>query len=432
MDVQEIYKSKIKSAEDCVKLIEKGDRIYIGSLANTPPDFLFALDEAYEELEDVRMVACCMMYDMEWFTDPKYKGHLDYTTFFLMPPWERTYWSEGMIGVNSVSFSNLPKYLNDVFKVNVLAVGASPMDEEGYLWWGPNAVATNSIMQPHCDKIIVQICQDNPKSGGDVGGEKIHISEVTAIIDEPFDYIAIPASEVSDTDRKIAEYIIPEVTDGCTIQLGIGGLANAIGYGLEEKKDLSVFTEMITESMHHLAQKGVITGHITGGFALGSMELCEFTADNPQVSLRPIHKVCDAKAISEIDDIVSVNTCLMVDLTGQVASEAIGTKLIACTGGSTDFTKGASWAKNGKSFMCLASTRVVNGETISNIVMSFPPSTPTTIPRTDVMYIVTEYGIADIYNKSIGDRVKALIAVAHPDFRDELTRQAKEAKFIFD
>lgn len=430
MDVKSIYESKVKTADEAAAMIEDGDRLYMGSLADTPPDFLYSLDDRYEELKDVLVTSCSLVYDMEFMHDEKYDGHIQYCSFFLMPPWERNYLKQGEMEFNSVPFSKLPHYIEHVAKVNVLAIGVSPMDEDGYMWHGPNGIAMNSIPQPHCDKIIVQICEDMPKTFGE--NEKIHVSEVDAIIDDRFYFIHVPAAEVTDTDQKIADYIIPHIDDGSTIQLGIGGLANAIGYGLEEKKDLGVFTEMITESMVHLMKKGVINKKVYGGFTLGSEELSTYTAQNEQVELRPIHRICDLNLIGNIDNLISVNTCLMVDLTGQIASENIGNSFIACTGGSTDFVRGATRSKGGKSFMCLASTRELNGETISNIAFSFPPGTNVTISRSDVQYVVTEYGCVDLYARSVQDRVRAMISIAHPDFRDELWEQAKEFYYMKD
>jgi acyl-CoA hydrolase len=187
---------------------------------------------------------------------------------------------------------------------------------------------------------------------------------------------------------------------------------------------------MLTESMMYLTKKGVVTGKIVAGFALGSNDVYTFAGECPQVFLSPIYRVNRPEAVAKYDNFVSINSCLMADITGQVASEGIGTRLVSATGGASDYVRGATASKGGQSFICLPSTTEIKGEVTSNIVAALPPGTPVTVQRSDVQYIVTEYGIADVYHKSIQERIRALISVAHPDFRGELTAAAVGAKYI--
>jgi acyl-CoA hydrolase len=220
------------------------------------------------------------------------------------------------------------------------------------------------------------------------------------------------------------------IPDGATIQVGLGGLANAIGYGLESKKNLSVHTEMFTDSMVYLAKKGVVNGKVLAAFGLGSTELYEFVGEG-KVELAPISYVNNPFEIGKNDDFISINGSLMVDLTGQVCSESLGHDQYSSTGGQLDYVRGASVSKGGKSFICLASTvKNKDGSVKSTISLNLPAGEVVTTPRSDVMYVVTEYGIANLFNKPIRERAKELIAIAHPDFRAQLTAEAKAAGII--
>lgn len=433
MSWKETYQSKLTTAEDIASRIKDGDSVSISPLSATPPAILEAIEENYLNYKDVLLTSCALMYDMEFMNDPdKYKGHLEYITHFVMPPWERMYAPEMKIKYSSVTFSHIEEYFENYCACNVMITGASTPDDEGYMWFGPQGCGQNGHVMHLVDRVYVQTTPDMPKVGGEDGTfNKIHVDDVDAIVEEDFWVIPVPYSEPSDIEKKIADHILDEIDDGSTVQIGIGGVANAVGYGLENKKDLGCYTEMIGESTMHLIKTGAINKPVMGGFLLGNEELYEFGADPAnKISIRPVGHVCDSAHIGTIPNMISINTCLMTDLTGQVCSEAVGSRVVACTGGSNDFIRGALLSEGGKSFIAVPSTREVDGETISNIVATLPPYTPVTVPRTDVMYIVTEYGIADVYNKPVQDRIEALINVAHPDFRDELRKEAKEASLL--
>lgn len=222
------------------------------------------------------------------------------------------------------------------------------------------------------------------------------------------------------------------IEDNSTLQIGFGGLSNAVSYGLIGKViGCSVHTEMITESMMELSDKGVVTGRVVGGFSFGSQKLYEWTGANEFVECHPLSYVNNYSIIRDIKKFYSINATLMADLTGQITSEAVGTRQVSSVGGAGDFVRGASHSNGGKSFVCVSSSyQDKEGKRHSNIVFSLPPATPVTIPRQDIMYIVTEYGVADIFNLPIEERVKRMIAIAHPDFREELTEQAKKVGYI--
>ncbi|AGA68255.1 acetyl-CoA hydrolase [Desulfitobacterium dichloroeliminans LMG P-21439] len=430
MDVKSVYQSKLTTAAEAAKLIKSGDRVYVAPFTGIPIDILNAIVDRYEELDNVRLTGIFMTKPMPFLTDPKYLGHLEYCTYFVMPPVERAVAPYGLMEHSSVDFSKTLHFLKKVRKVKKLIAGVSTMDEEGYMYFGPHASSVNGAVADGAEQIIVQVNRNMPKiKGEDV---KIHVSQVDCIIEADYPIFSVPESEITELDQKIADYIIPLVRDGSTIQVGIGGLANAVSYGLQKRKNLRIYTEMISESMRRLIEVGAVdpNSKAIAGFVYGSNELYDWCANNEQIYLRQTNKTAQVNEIAKNDDFVSINTCLMVDLTGQVASEAVGTRVVAGMGGSSVYVRGATQAKGGQSFICLPSTSEVDGKLTSNIVFSFPPATPVTVQRSDVMNIVTEYGIADLYTQSVRERAKRLIAIAHPDFREELTAQAKAAKYI--
>jgi acyl-CoA hydrolase len=272
------------------------------------------------------------------------------------------------------------------------------------------------------DKIIVQVNRYQPRVNG--MEHRVHVSKVSCICEYDHPLAALAQGAPTDIDNRIADFVVPQIPDGATNQIGLGALSDAVGYKLAQKKNLSVHTEMFTDSMVELVKKGVINGKMVAGFGLGSEALYNFIGEG-KVELKPVRITNDPREIAKIDNIMSVNVTLMVDLTGQACSESIGFLQYSSTGGQADFVRGAAWAKGGKSFLCLPSTvKMKDGKVISSITAAFPPGAVVTTTRSDIMYVVTEYGIADLFCKPIKERVKALIAIAHPDFRDQLGREA--------
>lgn len=427
MDYRQEFQSKLITAEDAARKIKSNDRVFLSPVAGTPIDILEALTDRYKELENVELFSALLMYPMPFLIDPDYAGHIRYNTLFL-GPLERKVYPIGLITHDSVHFSSVDSYIKDVMRPDVSLIGVSPMDEEGYMYFGPMGVSACGCSARTSALKIVQVTSEIPRTRGD--DNKIHISDVDFIVEKDFPLAPLPEAPISDIDREIAKHIVPRIRDGSTLQVGLGGLSNAVAYSLENKKDLGVHTEMITESMMYLAKKGVINRKMVGGFALGSNDLYQYSAQNKNIYLAPIYEVNRYEDIYKYDNFVSINTCLMIDITGQIASEGVGTKSISSIGGASDFVRGASHSKGGQSFICVASTAELDGVVTSNIVFALPLGTIVTVNRADVQYVVTEYGIADLYNKPVHERVQALIAIAHPDFCAELEAQAREAGYI--
>lgn len=426
MSWRDEYNSKLVSIEEAALKIQSGDRAWFGACSAAPIQLLEAIGDRVDELENVDLLSGMALYPFKFLQSAKYIGRINYHTMFY-GGYAKPYFKVGNVNMNSAHLSKIDKVITE-FNPNVLLVDVSMPDEEGYMYYGPMGVAFNGIAADVADKIIVQINKYQPKVKGIK--HRLHVSEVNYICESDHQLPELPQPEVSETDKKIAEHILPMIPDGATIQIGLGGLANAVGYGLESKKDLSVHTEMLTDSMVHLAKKGVINGKMYAGLGLGSRELYEFVGEG-KVELAPIHIVNNPYEIGKNDNFISINACLMVDLTGQICSESVGFRQVSGTGGQLDYVRGAGLSKGGKSFVCLASTtKDKDGKLVSTINTVLPQGAAITTPRSDAMYIVTEYGIADVYNKPIKERVNALIAVAHPDFRDELRIEAIKVGLI--
>jgi acyl-CoA hydrolase len=427
MDWKKDYQSKLVSVQEAAAKVESGDRIFFGPCSAAPIQLMEALAARVNELKDVHVVTGLTLHPFEFLKSPEYIGRINYHTLFY-GPYERAFFKVGNVTVNSVNFSKAHWALKNYYKVNTLMADVSAPDEEGYLYYGPMGVALNGTAESIAKKIIVQVNKHQPRVKG--VEHRIHVKDVHYICELDHQLPALPQDPPTEIDEKIASFIVPQIPDGATIQLGVGSLANAIGYKLEHKKNLSVHTEMFTDSMMELAKKGVITGKMVASFGLGSNELYEFVGQG-RVELKPLRLVVDPFEIGKCDKLMSVNVTLMVDLTGQACSESIGFFQYSSTGGQSDFARGVSLSNGGKGFCCLPSTvKTKDGKVQSTISTALPPGAVVTTQRSDVMNIVTEYGIADLFCKPIPDRVKAMISIAHPDFREGLTKQAVEAGLI--
>jgi len=422
---REDYQNKLCSAAEAAQRVNSGDSIFAGGFSVMPHDFTEALAERKNELKDVNYHGILTPYCFK-ILNGEFKGHINYSTIFT-GPYERFKTGEGNVDQLSVHLGELDRYLAERVKPNVLAINVSEPDQHGYMTFGPCGGMGLHTAKELATTIIVTVQKSQPKVPGDLN--VIHVNEVDAIIETDIPIPNLPSAPASDIDQQIASHVVPLVEDGSTIQIGIGGVPGAVAYSLADKKDLGIHTEMLTDAMFHLVKVGAVTGarknkypgKIVYGFAGGSSDLLEFLDDNPECVIRPVSETVDAHLCGQNDNFVSINTCLMVSITGQVASEAVNFTQISGTGGQLDLVRAARNSKGGKSIIAFASTRELkSGERISAITLALPPGTPVTTPRTDVEYIATEYGVVNLRYKSNAERAAALIGIAHPDFRDEL------------
>jgi 4-hydroxybutyrate CoA-transferase len=335
-----------------------------------------------------------------------------------------------------LSKSSIALDIAGVSDVTMLEV--TPPDERGYMNLRPCGVVYGRYAIGKCKKVIVQVNSKVPWIHGI--DNLVHVDEVDIIVEADHDLVPVPEIKITDVEKKIGENIAQHIPDGATIQLGIGGIPNAVAYFLHEKKDLGVHAEILSDAIAELAELGVITGRkktlypgkiVVGGLIIGTKRLLDFVDNNPAVLSMPIAMANHIDVIKQNDNLCSINAGLTVDLTGQVASETIGHTPYSATGGQLDFVRGAAASKGGKSFIALKATSTKKDGTLtSRIVLNLTPGTVVTTPRSDVMYIVTEFGVADLYMRSVPDRVKAMISIAHPDFREELEKQAYEVGLL--
>lgn len=358
--------------------------------------------------------------------DPMYKKSFHIISMFGNML-ERMASAQNIIDWHAAPYGDLIEAVTRVYKANIVAVEVCPPDENGFFNTG--VLGTNftpDIMRNECVKTriaVVNKCQ--PVAYGPDEVTKYPVDIFDYIVEFDHDIPELPISPPTEFDKAIAEQIMPYINDGDTIQIGMGGLGNEIAKELIHKKDLHVFTEIGTDAMIELAEAGVVKDIRMGG-SIGSKKLYEWLGQRKDiVTMLPVMEVITPDVISKVDNLVAINSTFQIDITGQACSEAQGCRQYSGVGGSYGFLAGTPKAKNGRSFLCLRSTRKgKDGELISNVHAAMPEGSIVTIPRYLPQYIVTEYGVADVYLRTNKERINAIIKIAHPDFREELKKQA--------
>lgn len=427
MSVQDIYQQKIISASSAVDRLQNGNKIWAGGLLNIPVEFLSVVDERLEEFQGLELYSGLLTKPFK-FLDKKYQPNLSYRSFFLGPI-EKRAMKGGNLDFFLYHLGNLNKTLSHVdFDFTVIEV--SPMNAEGYFSLGPvGGVGTPDIL-PRSKTVIVVVNKHQPFIGNKEN--LLHIDDVDFIMESHHSIAAPDSKAPSEAEQKIAQHILPFIKDGSTIQIGIGSLSNAVGFGLKNHKNLGIHTEMFTESMMELCLSGAVNGSqknyypnkIITAFAAGSQKLLDYVHHNDNIEIHDVEKVNDMLEIAKNDNFVSINTCIMTDFTGQVASEGVGHQQISGSGGQVDYVRGATLSKGGLSIIALSSTYKGPNGIESTILSELPCGTPVTTLRNDVQIIVTEYGAADLRGLTIHERIEKLIDIAHPDFREALHNQA--------
>ncbi|MDD4172489.1 MAG: acetyl-CoA hydrolase/transferase C-terminal domain-containing protein [Syntrophomonas sp.] len=433
MSFAEMYKSKLISAADAAKLVKSGDWVEYGFGINCARDFDEALAKRKDELEDVK-IRCDIGAYQHFTAEADPDGEV-----FTWNSWHVSGHDKKFIGKNlyyiPMKFHENPMMTRkDCVPTNVAVIQVTPMDKHGYFNFGGSSVNCWAMME----KARVSMLEVNTNMPRCLGGnqECVHISQVDHIIESKNDPIAtIGANPPSPVEAKIAEYIIERLYNGNCLQLGIGGTPNAVGsmVAASDLKDLGVHTEMYVDAYLMMFKAGKITGAKKNldrykqvySFAMGSKELYDYLDDNPGLASYSVDYTNNPFVVAQIDDFVSINAAIEMDLFGQVCAETVGTRHISGTGGQLDFVEGAYKSKNGQSFICLPSTIDLKGKVSSRIKPILSPGAIVTDPRTATHMIVTEYGIANLKGKSTWERAEALIAIAHPDFRDELIKEAE-------
>ena len=423
------YNSKKITIKETLDLVQSNDLIWTSFNGLEPEAFLRELHTIKDRVENVSVRHAGLWRNYDFLSLSEMRGH-----FFAISSF---YDSFARDAHDHKLSSYMPLHLHNGCErtledrhINLFVGMASPMDEHGYVRFA--LCVLNEMDAVHkADKIVMLI---NPNLPTVAGNNQVHIRDIDYVVEVDDPAITIGGSTPTDVEMKIGSYVGSLVDDGSTIQLGIGNIPNAIGKYLTDKNDLGVHTEMITSIIAHLAEERVITGKrktidrckIVGNFALGSQELYDYMDDNPEIALLSGSYTNDPRIIAMNDNMVSINTCLQVDVTGQVCSESIGHRQYSGTGGASDFAVGASSSRGGKSIVAVRST--AKKGTISTILPRLSEGAVVSISRNDIDYIVTEYGIAKMKGQSIAQRVENLIAVAHPNFRDEIREGVNRCK----
>lgn len=438
-DYKQMYQEKLVSPEEAVKVVKSGDWVDYNHNISTPILLDRALAQRAEELEDVNIRGYLIFKPLEIFKANERVGK----RVFTLNSWhfgggERKQMANDTAFFAPMRYAELPQYYrneDDVERVDVLMTQVSPMDKFGFFNFGPSTANSLEVVR-RAKHIILEVNPNIPVVHG-LYDERIHISEVDQIV-ESNEAVAVLGNAIpSEIDKTIAEIVLKEITDGATLQLGIGGMPNAVGEMIAESdlKDLGIHTEMYVDSMMKMTKAGVITGQRKNrdrgkqvfAFGAGSQELYEFMNENPELASAPVDYVNDPAIVASIDNFVSINNCINLDLYGQVNAESAGVKQISGTGGQLDFVLGAYHSKGGKSIIALSSTFTdKEGKEHSNILPSLPSYSIVTTPRSCVHLVATEYGLVNLKGKSTWQRAEALISIAHPDFRDELIKEAEK------
>jgi len=422
---QQLYNSKKITVEEALSLIKSGDEIAVGFAGLEPMAILSQLHTIKDRISDVTVWLSLSMGNYQFFNQPEMKNTFTTNSFFLGAGLRQSY-SLGTVSLQPSHLHNGFARKIQVKPPNIFIGTVSPMDRHGYCKTSLSALYEKAFIE-NADMVIMEVNPRLPDVGGDT---ELPIDEIDYIVEVDRPIPILPDTPISENDKIIGEYVASLVNDGDTIQLGIGSIPNAVALAFMNKQDLGIHTEMITSNMADLALAGVVTGKkktlhkgkIIGTFALGSQKLYDFMDRNPGVQLLRGEYVNNPFVIAQNDNMVSINTGLQVDLTGQVCSESIGLKNWSGSGGQNDTAEGAIHARNGRSIIALNST-AKNG-TISTIQPWLTPGAAVTLSRNNIDYIVTEYGIAPMKARTIRERVNNLIAVAHPDFRQELRQAA--------
>lgn len=433
MDWKDEYKRKLISAEEAAAKIKSNDVLVICGLSQEPRAILAALAERSQSLTNVMIYQMLNAFPHKIF-EPGMEEHFVYNSMYLHGAARKAV-QEGRGTYTPVHFSRIPALLEKDIQVDWTITGVSPPNKYGYFSFSTSG-CSYTLPAARCAKnVIVCVNKHLPFVCGDT---MMHISDVTYITDEDYAPPEVHYVPPSDNESKIGAYIAELIDDESTIQLGFGGIPNAVASSLGNKKDLGVHTELICTTMMHLFKKGIITNRkktfhrnaMVGAFVMGDSELYDFVKDNHNVELYPITYTNTIPNIAKNKKMISINAALEVDLTGQVCAESLGTLFFSGTGGIYDFARGVLETEDGKGKGIIAFESTAKNETISKIVFTLQPGAVVSVPRMDVDHIVTEYGVAKLRGKSARQRANALINIAHPNFRDELRSQALKAKLL--
>lgn len=433
LNTKEQFKSKLISIDEALAKVKSGDSLVINMASGEAKEFSANLHKIAEKVHDVNVVNCLPLHDYEYYMNPAYNKSFMMESWFYGPPLRAAHKYQRTSYIPNHFYRAASARLFHR-RCNIALCNVSPMDSHGYMSMGTSVASHKEIME-QADLVIVEVNPNVPRTFGDA---IIHVSEIDFLVETEYEMTEVPNRPSSDKDLTIGKIIADLIEDGSTIQLGIGGIPNAVAAELMHKKDLGIHTEMLTDTMVDLVRAGVISGSrktlmprkIVATFAMGTKKLYDFLDDNPAVMMCNGGWVNDPAVIAQNYRQVSINTTMEVDLAGQCCSESVGHVQYSGTGGQSNTAVGAQGSFEGKSIIALHSDAYVRdsltGERkrVSKIVPRLTFGAAVSLSRNDVDYVVTEYGVASLRGTSVRERVKRLVAIAHPDYRAELQEEA--------
>ena len=428
------YKKKLITVDEAAGLAKSGDRIHLGTFGSVCAGFEAALAKRVDELENIILHTALWSYPESYKTiaaDPEGKVFRIHSTH--MSKSDRVVKKAGHAWYMPIVYNETVKNWEENSKVNIATIMVAPMDNFGNFNLGITNGEAKGIINA-ADIVILEVNENMPHCCG--VENYINLAEVDYVVECSYPLAELPSRDAGGADAKIAEFLLPMVESGSCLQLGIGAMPNRLGKLLAQSDvdNLSVHTEMMVDAFVDLYNEGKITGNknidkgkIVYTFALGSKKLYDFLDNNPVAMCAPVDYVNNVGVISSIDKMISINSCLQVDLYGQVNAESIGFQHISGSGGQVNFVQGAYASKGGKSFLCTASTKTKADGSVESLILPFhEPGSIITCPRYSTQYIVTEYGIANVKNKSTWEIAEQIISIAHPDFREDLIKSAEK------
>lgn len=421
------YEPKKVTAQEAMRVLRSGYRIFITGNASVPQQLVKALEERAMELHNLTLIQVLVIGKAD-YVRPELAGHLRVNSLFISPS-IRDAVNDGRADFTPVFLSEIPRlFKTGRLPIDVALIQVSPPDRYGYCSYGVEVGVTKTAAESA--KIV--IAEVNPNMPRTLGDSFIHVGKLDYVVEVDYRLPEVQMAISSPEQEAIANHLAAIIPDGATLQMGIGGIPDAVLRKLRNHKHLGVHTELFSDGVVDLVEAGVITnerktlhpGKIIAGFLMGTQRLYDFVDDNPIVELHPSEYINDPFIIAQNDRMVSINSALQVDLTGQVCADSIGTYFYSGAGGQVDFVRGAARSNGGMPIIAMLST--AKDGTISRIVPTLDPGAGVITTRNDVHYVATEYGVADLYGRTIRERAKALVEIAHPKFRAELAEAAEK------
>ncbi len=432
MKWQEIYQNKLCSADEAVQAIRSHQRVFMTGNCSVPKELLGALVRRAPELEDVEIVQVLTIGPAE-YVEPQMAGHIRVNSLFISANVRKAI-NEGRADFTPIMLSQIPQALREpgLLRPDAAMIHCSPPDEHGFCTYGVEV----GLTKPAAESAAIVIAEVNDRMPRSLGDSFVHVSRLTHIVPVSYPIVEVPMGAPGELQKQIAGHIVELIPDGATMQMGIGEIPDAVLLYLQDKRDLGVHTELFSDGVIDLIDSGVLTnaaktihrGKIISGFAIGSQRLYDYMDNNPLFEFHPQDYINDPFVIAQNSKQVALNSALEIDLTGQVCADSIGTIFYSGVGGQLDFIYGASRSPGGVPIIALPATAKEGA--ISRIVPTLKLGAGVVTTRNHVHYVVTEYGVADLFARTIRERVRALIGIAAPQFREELTYFAKQQRWL--